>query len=386
MFSYLHAAALFAASLILLLLSWGCSGLQPGQRVLQDSSGLSQGTILDAQGSRVDREQVLRLLEQSDYIILGEGHTNPCDHRVQAEILQLLAGSDSDFALGLEMVPSGMQDVLQEFNQGRLGLDELEESLQWQKIWGHDYSWYQPVLDMARQAGIPVYGLNVPQDALQELKDKGLQEMSRQQRQDLPQPIIYPAKEQKQSLRQEYQRHENFLQGKSHDLQDQERFILVQSVWDSQMAQEAIKVNKNGLKVLILAGSRHARKDRGIAHRIRILDNEPRILSLIPWRGSGELQAQQGDLFFYCPQLYESRLGFVLRLKKQEIVVQEVRQDSRAARAGFEPGDVLLKAGEREVQEIMDLHHAAMQNMKQEEALVFKVRRQGQELQLELDL
>ncbi|MFP4212690.1 MAG: ChaN family lipoprotein [Desulfohalobiaceae bacterium] len=385
MFSRRNAAALGAAGLILLLLSWGCSGLRSGEQVLQDPSELSQGTILEAQGSRVDREQVLRLLEQSDYIILGEGHTNPCDHRVQAEILQLLAGSESDFALGLEMVPSDKQDVLQEFNQGRLGLEELEESLQWQKIWGHDYSWYQPVLQTARQAGIPVYGLNVPQKALQELKDKGLQEMSRQQRQDLPQPIIHPAEDQEQSLRQEYQRHENFLQGKSHALQDEERFILVQSVWDSQMAQEAIKVHKTGLKVLILAGSRHARKDRGIAHRIRILDNEPRILSLIPWRGSGGIQSQQGDLFFYCPQMYASRLGFVLRLKKQEIQVQEVRPDSRAARAGFEPGDVLLKAGEREVQEIMDLHHAAMQGMKQEGALVFKVRRQGQELQLELD-
>ncbi|MFP4392540.1 MAG: ChaN family lipoprotein [Desulfohalobiaceae bacterium] len=378
---------LFLFSLVLLLLCWGCSKLRVADRQFLEEGDVSPGEFLDAQGAQMEKSEILELVRQSEFILLGESHTNPCDHKVQREVMDLVLEADKRLALGLEMVPASKQDILQDFNQGEIDIKDLESALEWQNIWGHDFSLYQPVLEKAQKANVPLYGLNVSQTALQELKEKGLQEMSSQHRQELPRRIIPPSKAQKKSLRSQYKRHEEVLQEETHSLEDEDRFFLVQSVWDTQMAQKALEVHrKTGHRVLILAGSEHVRKDWGIVRRLRILGQDPQILTLVPWRGLNEIDAGQGDILFYCPHIHQSRLGIDLRLEPQGMVVDRVKEDSRAAQAGFMPGDVLLKAGKEEVQDVMDLHSAAMQAQQEQEPLLFEVKRQDSKLMLKLEI
>ncbi|MGM0423531.1 MAG: ChaN family lipoprotein [Thermodesulfobacteriota bacterium] len=373
---------------VFLLLIAGCSALQPQKEQLSvQSEDLVQGAILDEQGRSLHMAELRQSLAQAEFVLVGENHGNACDHQLQAKLLQVWAESGKGPVLGLEMVPAASQDILDEFNQGKISVPELESALKWEEIWGHDFSLYQPVLQAARDFGIRVFGLNMSQAALQELQDKGLRNMSEELRQELPTRIIFPVQEQKEHLRQEYQRHLEMLEDASGSMEDEERFFLVQSAWDSQMARQALEVREQtGQQVLILAGREHVRRDWGIVHRLRIMGDDPEVLTLVPWRGQGRIDAGQGDLFYYCPQLYQSRLGLVLRLEHEGMVVEEVQEDSRAHQAGFKSGDVLLEVGGNRINELMDLHQAARQALHGKEPLVFEVERQGQELLLELKL
>ncbi len=316
--------------LLVLFLLTSCTRQQPAgvQQPDQCSLDLHQGQILDSKGRRVQQAELASKLGQADFILLGESHANSCDHELQARVLSLLAESGKEYALGLEMLSTDKQDILHAFNQGQISLKDLEPALDWQEVWGHDFSLYKPVFAVALQAGFPLYGLNVPREALQALREKGLQEMPEDLRSQLPERIIQPSKQQKEQLDLDFQRHKQMLEPSAHQLEDKQRFFLVQSIWDSQMAEQALQIQRQtSLQVLVLAGSEHARRDQGIAYRLQILAGDLSIQTLVPWRGEAPLDPEQGDFFFYCPQLYQSRLGFVLRLEQQGMVVDEVQEE-----------------------------------------------------------
>jgi S1-C subfamily serine protease len=58
-------------------------------------------------------------------------------------------------------------------------------------------------------------------------------------------------------------------------------------------------------------------------------------------------------------------------------VVKGVIPGSRAARAGFRPGDVLVTAGGHEITSGLDLHKAAFPAAQKDQDLSFQVRREG---------
>jgi uncharacterized iron-regulated protein len=85
-----------------------------------------------------------------------------------------------------------------------------------------------------------------------------------------------------------------------------ERFVRVQSFWDSQMAwREALVERALQRRVLIIAGDGHVAHGWGIAWRLRAFAPHAPSMAVVPWRG-GELDPSEGDVFFYCPGTPES--------------------------------------------------------------------------------
>ena len=259
----------------------------------------TEGTLVRADGHPLPRGALLERLQLADYVLIGEVHTNPCHHRVQARVVTWLAEAGLHPGLGLEMVSADQQEVLNRFNAGKLSIQDLTQALNWEQTWGHPFSGYRPVFQAAADTGVPLFALNIDPNLLQTIKTSGLSTLPVDTRQELPAEIIDPPQEQVRILRQEFERHQKMHNATQSTWQS---FQQVQALWDTQMATRALwaKERVEG-PVVVLAGQGHVQYGWGIAHRLQRLHPQARVVSLMPWSQEESEQGDRADMFFVCP-------------------------------------------------------------------------------------
>lgn len=353
---------------------------------------IQPGQFLDTNGTVLDAAEAGRLASRFDYVLVGEGHTVSCDHLVQASLLRALAGAGKHPVVGLEMVATDRRGALHGFNIGRYGPETLDRALDWENTWGHAYSLYLPVFEAIRELGLSAEALNMPREAIRAVSDGGLSSLTPQQSAHLPVLIIPAIRAQREYLEEEFQRHQGMRSENAtqDDAQALERFLLVQSLWDTKMAEEAIHARRrHGGPVAVLAGAGHVEYGWGIGMRLVTLDPGARVFTILPWRG-GPVDRAAANLFFYCPMSHTSRLGFSLEMVEeadgQGALVTAVETGSRAEAAGLARGDVILRAQGEPVAGMFDLHKAAIKARKAGQDLVLTVLRNDAELDVSIPL
>lgn len=321
-----------------------------------------------------------------DYVLIGEGHTAACDHRVQADAVAALAQADLDPVLGLEMVPVDKQPVLDRFNAGEFGVDALEAELEWEDVWGYDFSLYEPIFREAAENRVPLIALNVPKRVVRAVSAHGLDGVPEEDRDMLPLTVVPPTRDQVSSLAREFQRHKGMM-SERRIRDEQARFLLIQSLWDTAMAGNAVRAHKRmGGVMLILAGGGHVEYDWGIAHRIALMQPGARVLSAMPWRGLDELDPTAADLFFYCTLTHSLRLGFTLEQFPDYAEVAAVAPGTKADKAGFKAGDRIETVQGMVAEDLWVLHKAAVQARRDRQPLEFTVLRGDERLTLSVPL
>jgi uncharacterized iron-regulated protein len=372
-----RARTLFTAFLlpVLILPLFGCAAFRPEHPVFRPSPG-----VLFSRETIHSLEALPGMFQSADYLLIGEGHTNPCDHRMQKLFLDALAGSGERFILGLEMVDLTLQDVLDRFNRGELQPDELEEALDWPRTWGHPFSLYRPIFEAAARWSIPVHALNLPSALVRTVGREGIEGLDQELLRLLPSEIIMPPLEQERNLREQYRLHRAML-GEEGDKEGLERFMLAQSLRDTIMAESAVALShRHGEKVVIIAGGGHVAHGWGIPRRVRAFHPEASVLTIQPWRGGRRPAPGEADLFFYCPERHRSRLGFELQEGAEGLLVSSVLPGSRAEAAGIRKGDRIVRAGEVEVRTMFDLHKGGVAAGRAGEGLVLEVLRDGERI------
>jgi S1-C subfamily serine protease len=113
----------------------------------------------------------------------------------------------------------------------------------------------------------------------------------------------------------------------------------------------------------------------GMAHRIRKLRPESRVLLVTPWRGTEPLDPLEADMQYYCRLTHQSRMGFSLLQVDGGAQVLDVLPGSRAAKAGFMKGDIITAANGTAVDSMWVLHTAGLEAAKAGKDLVFTVLR-----------
>lgn len=321
--------------------------------------------------------QVVEQTRGADYILLGEGHRNQWDHKIQQRLIKALGNGEKQLAVGLEMVAVDKQPVLDDFAAGIVPVSDLEEELEWRNRWGYPFSLFSGLFDLAQKNSLPVVGLNVPPEVARAIARSGKESLTEDQREFLPESIVFPCEEQLDMLREVMDMHS----GRDSDNATQwDRFVLVQSVWDSMMARQAVDAHARfNWPVLVIAGYGHVEQGWGIERRIRVYDPGARVVSIIPWRG-GEFDAGGADMFFYSPDSYQSRMGTVFTVYERGVVVESVERGSRADKAGLRPGDVLLSANGVKLNALMDLHKAGFKAHDADKPLVFTLLRDGEKI------
>lgn len=332
-----------------------------------------RGDFVSKSGDRLSLDEIIEMARVADYILVGEGHKNRCDHKVQQTVLSALAALETPPAVGLEMIAVDMQPVLEDFAKGQVEPAALEEELQWKTKWGYPYSLYKGIFEIAQRHSLPVAGLNVPTFVTKKITKEGLESLTEEEMAFLPVEIVPPDDEQVALLDSVYAQHSTL---DAANATQRERFYLVQSIWDSKMAEGAVALHKRfDWPVMVVAGSGHVENGWGIAKRIRQFDPGAKVMTLVPWRG-GEFEPDAGDAFFYCPSTYQSRMGALLvATGSGGLLVEAVERDSRAAKAGMRPGDILVEAAGIPLDHLFSLHMAGSKVHKADEALVFVARR-----------
>lgn len=328
-------------------------------------SRYTEGELVLPDGTPAGEDDFLRLAASAEYILIGERHDRAGDHKKQAELLEILARQGRKPVLGLEMLPRDRyKRVLADFSSGATSLAAFPEAVDWKKNWGFDFGLYQPVFAVAGQYAVPVYGLNIPNELRKSVSKKGLDGLSAAEKKGLPRSIVPPLPVHREKLTAFFNKHAMMLaeakkkrevseaSGKERpvgavrlervsstggqgsgvanqgrrttgqrrgdageesrgtgqggsvlSLERLERFLLIQSLWDSTMAESAVAARRQeGLSrpVVILAGTGHVEHGYGIASRLALFDPEARGLLVMPFSGSS-VEAGVAHLYYYSP-------------------------------------------------------------------------------------
>jgi len=275
------SAAIAALPLVL-----ACAG--PG-RFLPDERPIEPGTFLAADGAALAPDHLAARTAGARYVLVGEAHDRACDHEAQAALVRALAPRGP--VVGLEMVAADHQEVLDRFSAGELPIDALPEALAWEARWGQPFSIYRPIFAAAAEAGLPVAALNLPAEVVRRVGAEGEAALPP----EIP-ALIPPPPEQEPMLRRAFEAH-----GRG-GAAAWDRFVRVQSLWDTAMAVAARTWSRRlDRPVIVLAGAGHVANGWGIAHRLRHLDPGAGVVSVMPWRGEAPIDPAEADLFYYCP-------------------------------------------------------------------------------------
>jgi len=347
-------------------------------------AGSQPGSLFDARGRPVSYKDFAALAACHDYILLGESHSSRCDHKAQAALLRVMAEAGTRPVVGLEMVDVTRQDVLDRFADDILDTQVVERHLEWQSVWGFGFDLYEPIFLVAQEYDLPMVALNLPREIVSQVSAGGLESLNPEEEVLLPEEIIPPPGEQAQVLDEVFALHSS---GEDMDEEElrlrRERFFLIQSLWDSKMAEQAVEARRNFARpVAVVAGAGHVESGWGIAHRLKSYDPRAKVLLVLPWRGQEPPAGAR--VFFYCPPTHHSSMGMVLRQEDGRVIVSEVTDDSRAGNAGLEEGDIITMAGSMAVTSLSDLHRAGVEAHRAGKPLTLVVLREGKLLKVDL--
>lgn len=219
--------------------------------------------IYDTQNKKeITLKELAESLEPVDIIFFGEEHNDSIAHVLQLELLKALDERYDRVALSMEMLVSDDQLVLNEYLAGLITERNLSKDA---VLWGN-YEDYRPMVEYAKEKGLPVLAANAPTRYTNRVTRAGLESLNvldkSAKRLLAPLPI--------DTLTGRY--HEKFtaLLG-GHEGMGNMKIYQSQNLWDATMAfriSEFFK-RKNVRKILHLNGRFHSDEHLGTVAQLR---------------------------------------------------------------------------------------------------------------------
>lgn len=313
--------------------------------------------IFDARtGAAVTPADVARGLAKTRLVFLGESHTNVEFHRVQLQVIRELAKAGRKVLVGLEMYPVAEQPALDLWNAGSVSEAEFVEKSAWYRNWGYHWGYYRDIFLLCREAKATLHGVNVPRELVSDVRKKGFDGLSAEQKALLP-PKIDTENADHLRLFKAFFDEEDSMHSASMPAAMWEGMFRAQCTWDAAMAWNAAaalkKANDPNAIMVVLIGSGHVAYGLG-AERQAKLWFDGGLASVIPVPVLDEkdrpakVRASYADWVWGVPQETDPVypvLGLSTRDPKDGSAgwpVINVAKDSVAEAAGFRVGDVLL--------------------------------------------
>lgn len=208
-----------------------------------------------SEGKEVKYEKLKKDLLDADVILFGELHNNPICHWLQIEMTEFLSReSEADLVLGMEMFEADQQLVLNEYLSGMMS----ERSFKGQThFWPNYETDYKPIIEFAKEKGLPVIASNVPRRYANIVYLKGygaLDSLPEAAKQYLPEGVM-PMDTNLRSYR------EMFDMGMGHGGWD---MVKAQALKDWTMAWNIHRNRSEGQQFLHFHGSFHSMYREGI--------------------------------------------------------------------------------------------------------------------------
>ncbi len=305
-------------------------------------------------GEQITPAELPARLAGVDLLLVGESHTDVDSHRVQQRVVDELERAGRRVMIGLEMFPYTHQEHLDRWVAGHYSEQGFLELGDWYGVWGYHWGYYRDLFMLARERGIPMFGINTPREVVTAVREKGFKDLTEEEAAHIPNEIDVDSADHL-TLFKAYFDDDDPIHSQMSD--DAWRSMLrAQCTWDATMGYNAVKAlaahGGDGAIMVVLTGSGHVAYGLGIARQAaQWFDGE--VATLIPVSVEGEdgepvekVRASYADFLWGIPEatapIYPS-LGISTREAddgRRRII--HVVEGSPAARAGFQLGDVLL--------------------------------------------
>ena len=218
------------------------------------------GRIWDVAHQRfVPRSEVEAAIAKAKYVLLGEKHDNPDHHRLQAEMIEVMARAGRHPVVAMEMLDPGDQAAADASVQTNpTDVDAFFAAVAWDKKGWPAATEYAPIVRVALRDHLPIAAANMSTADTKALIHQGAIALDpdRVARLGLTAPM---PKALTDSLREELsESHCGMLPDSMFD-----PMVLAQHARDAQMADTLLARGKETGAVLI-AGTGHVRIDRGV--------------------------------------------------------------------------------------------------------------------------
>jgi uncharacterized iron-regulated protein len=335
--------------------------------------GAKEGEIFHVPtGIKVTKAQLLDMIAGSQVIYVGETHDNIRAHQVQLDIIRGLAERFPDrVAVGMEFFQRPYQGAMKRWSRDELSERDFLKQSRWYQNWGMDYGYYKPILDYIRERHIPLLALNASAELVKEVRNHGLDGLSEALQNQLPH-MDFSDPHHRKLVEAFYKAHPQT------STKSFETFYRVYVLWDEIMAETIANylTTEEGYdkKMVVLAGGNHLRYGFGIPRRVfRRLpvpysivlpmeisipeDKKDRLMDVsLP-----EIPLVPANFFWMVT--YEDlkgkkvRLGLMFEEAKGNLKVTKVLDGSLAAKAGIQPGDILVSLDGEDLHEPFDLRY-----------------------------
>jgi uncharacterized iron-regulated protein len=116
--------------------------------------------IYNQKGKKAGYSKLLKSALEADIVLFGEIHNNPVCHWLQLELTSdLHAEKGEQLIMGAEMFERDGQLILDEYLSGQISTGNFESQA---RLWPNYKTDYKPLLEFAKQSGIPFIATNIP--------------------------------------------------------------------------------------------------------------------------------------------------------------------------------------------------------------------------------
>ena len=237
------------------------------------------------EGRKVSETQLLDEMGRAQVIYLGEKHDNPHHHLLQRAIVEKLIAQGKRPALGFEFFSKDQTGWLMNYSLGKPssfsteGPDEtgkvLQNALGWQDR--TDWAFYFPLIQLARQYHLPLFGADLPNGLRVRLTRSGVEELS-----VIEKSMLVFSSYQKDDYRQLMLKK---LADSHCGLASESLLVRLYSTWlvrNESMAETIFMMLEQRPEepVIMVLGAEHVANDRGVYERMAFLKPGVRQINL----------------------------------------------------------------------------------------------------------
>lgn len=220
------------------------------------------GRIFDGAGQPSTPERLATRALVARFLLLGEIHNNPDHHLIQAELIKAVVSAGRKPTVVLEMVPERLQVELDAVDLAAdMHLDELAKRLEWEKRGWYSWEIYRPMMLAAARNDLPLRAGNVDRSIMRQLARSKPEDITPQQRSRFGLDQALPASLSESLTAELVASHCNLLPKEAVS-----PMARVQIARDHTMARALLASNDDG--AILIAGSGHVRRDRGVPFQL----------------------------------------------------------------------------------------------------------------------
>ncbi len=302
--------------------------------------------------------QLAERLSGKRIVLVGESHTDIDFHKAQLRIIQELYNAGREVLVGLEMYPYTKQKYLDDWIAGYFTEEGFLAASEWYDSWGYHWDYYRDIFLFAREHELPMYALNTPREIISAVRKKGFDELTEEEKAQLPPSIDTDNDEHFQLFKAFFADDESGMHASMTEEQWRGMFAA-QCTWDASFGHNGLKALEqhpgDNAVLVVLVGSGHTTYDLGIQRQVANW-SDVSISTVIPisireWDEDEvieKVQASYADFIWGMPPQTDSiypSLGVSTRTDEDfgRRSVIHIGEDSVGERAGFQMGDLLLE-------------------------------------------